>query len=157
MVVVWREMTGVDGPTAVWILWVLGFALLANGIAFRMGFLRYQASQYWRPDWPMVLRNGPFAQIPLALTALLIAGAITARGSSLNGIVILLAFGMFSVGLATIAFPPPALKPAWIRRGELEKGRPIAPSPAERGIWLAFVGLISGATLLLVLILLLNR
>jgi hypothetical protein len=98
--------------------------LLGSGILVRLGHLRYQLSHYWTSN-STVFRNLPFGQIPAGIAASLLAVVLTTGvGGVPARLILAAAFAVFGVAIAWLVWPPPLVKPDWLRKLELHRTIP---------------------------------
>jgi len=127
-----------------------GGFVLGSGVLFRLGHLRYQASRYWHPDWPLVYRNGVFAQIPGGLISIFLGiGLMLGSANPLSVICLVGALAATLTAIGWVLAPPTYAKPDWIRSRERELGRLSRPSRVEVwSLWLLMgILLASGITI----------
>lgn len=107
---------------------LIALAALDRGIAVKRGSLRNFAGTYRDAGNPLLLRNAPFALLPIALTAF--EGVLAAMSVSLGvprtvTAVLLGLFPLLFAGCVVVALrPPSALKPRWVLEEEALDGPP---------------------------------
>jgi hypothetical protein len=141
---------------------LIGLLGVSLGITVRAGGARRALRDYFVPDIPAHLRNGPFALIPLGLAFFLIAvgtslaqsappttagSADAPAGAPFFGFAVLSLF----TGIWWVFRPPAWMKPAWLRAEEqaIRAGLPVPDRrdrPYTPRAWaLNWVGLIVGS------------
>ncbi len=105
----------------------LFFALvgIAEGILFRLGFLRRVGRWYFDPELPVFIRNLPFMALPGGLAMLMLFSLFVLEDQRLGAVssplqaVALVSFEILLVTALVWLFRPPRfLKPEWLRAEE---------------------------------------
>jgi hypothetical protein len=126
-------------PSAIAAGALLGVASLLAATAFRLGWYRRPARQYWDSDVPWFVRNLAFAFVPIGLffavglsflwTMNIPEGAVTA-----TGLATIVLFVQPLVAVLWMRQPPEFLKPTWLKEAETVRKPPrvVSSSAVDR-------------------------
>lgn len=107
----------------------MSLACLLAAVAFRAGWYRRPARQYWAADVPWYVRNLAFALVPIGLFFAIGLGFVWTMNLAecsvfATAIAVVALFAQPLVALLWMRRPPESLKPKWLREAEATRKPP---------------------------------